>query len=174
MTFLSPVFNEPRHYGNNNNRDNYYCKITFYGRDVAEKITSPKKKTNPRDATDDIKQNKFRIIHGANTGHERSKSADNGHELGDDDCFSAMLLIKFMRFLKIFFFKKTAVFVMKNFRPDKMANGIVDRVSGNSSNGKQNQQTVARTGFRRPGRNRTTRFLLTRRSPSSPETRRWS
>ena len=136
---MPPVFNESRHYGNNNNRDNYYCKITFYGRDVAEKITAQKKKANPRDATGDIKQNKFRIIHSANTGHERSKGADNGHELGDDDCFPAMFFIKLMRSQKIFLFEKAAVLIMKNFGSDKMADRIIDGISGNGGNTKRNQ-----------------------------------
>ena len=97
---------------------------------------------DPGCRADEIVHEETRVAHLAYPRDAGDEGTDYRHEAGDNNCFTAMLFVKSMCALQIFFFKKTAIFKMKDFRADKMADGIINCISGNGSSAKQNQQCL--------------------------------
>jgi hypothetical protein len=138
--FMADIGDNPRHDGYDDNRENHQRKVAFNRGNVAEKISAQKKSTNPRRTADNIIQKKLPVCHGADAGHKGSKRADDGHEPGDDNRFSAVFFIKRMGLFQVLLFEKAAVLVGKYLRTDGMPDGVIDAVSGDAGNAEQNQQ----------------------------------
>ena len=99
--------------------------------DVAEEISHQDQRGNPQQGAEDAEREKPQIIHAADARHERRERAEDRHEARDDDRLAAVLFVKLVRALQMFFIQKARCFTAEHARPDKAANPVISRISAN-------------------------------------------
>jgi len=127
---MPKVFNDGRKYGDKDDCQDDQGEIIFHNWNVSEKVSAENAYRWPGNSTDDIVADEFQICHPTSACNKRRKSADNGHEPGNDDSLASVPFKKGMCPVKILLFKNARVF-FKSLGAQEMTNGIIHSISKN-------------------------------------------
>ena len=92
--------------GNRNDSKKYQLSVLLHKGELADKITTVTKQSDPKQRTSNTKKNKLAVGHGTYSGNEGSKSSDNRNKTGDDDGLASMFFKKTIGSDQMFRIKK--------------------------------------------------------------------
>lgn len=124
--------------GDNNNRQNDQRKVLFDEWDITEKVTTQYKRDYPGNSSSHIKYDETQIGHASDTGHKRSKGADDRDKTSNNNCFSAVFFVETMGSFKILFIEKSWLLFGKRLRSHRMPYPVIHRISRNGRDTEKN------------------------------------
>src|SRR5580692_2502088 len=92
-----------------NNQQNELLKIPPHQWNFTQEIAQDRHRKHPSSRSKNIKRQKPRVLHLANTRHEWRECADDGHELRVDDGLAPVLLVESMCPLQVFLLEQAGI-----------------------------------------------------------------
>lgn len=103
--------------------------MLYVGDEVPEEIPAHSHQPCPQKSTEDVIKNKILVFHASSSGHDRSESANHGHEPGQDYGLLAVFLIKSGGLIQVSAIEEKRVGIGKNFWPQLLAGPVPHAVS---------------------------------------------
>src|SRR3989344_9335181 len=105
-------------------------KVIFNQGQIPKITTGKSEQGHQKKPANDVKANKFAVVHPAHSCHKRSEGPDNRHKPGQNNGFTTMLNKKSLCFINMLLVNKRNFGIINNLFAKKVPDPIVNRISG--------------------------------------------
>ena len=114
---LPAGFDDFQHGGDERDEDDgedHQFEVLFHEGDVAEEVAQESEDRHPHDPAHHVIGDEFAVFHGPHPGHEGREGADDRDEAGQDNGLAAVLIVKFLGTVEVFFLEELDILIPLN------------------------------------------------------------
>lgn len=115
-------------------------EVLLHEGQIPEEVSGEHADQDPGQSAYHVVSDETAVTHGADPGYEWSESANDGHEPGDDDGFSTVLLIELVSAPEVLRVEKTGFLVLEYLGPQVVSNPVIHGVSRDGGDRKQDKK----------------------------------